>query len=200
MVQSQSALAHHLVQMFASVAFHRITSMLWHTASWPGLLAGLCSESVDVVDTTFVTLLDDYRIFLVAKTNAESNSLIGKLVRASPFNGRVMREICLMLTLPKEGCSLDDRKALVIKYVKYIFASWGQTTISEDTFEELRDREQRDTTNFNLSTTSYYAFMCHVGTIPAHKREELKIDDAEPKATCGNTNFPMQVIKVLLKA
>ena len=92
-VQSQSALAHRLVQMFASVAFHRITSMLWHTASWPGLLAGLCSESVDVVDKTFVKLLDDYRIFLVAKTNAESNSLIGKLVRASPFKGRVMREI-----------------------------------------------------------------------------------------------------------
>ena len=182
-VQSQSALAHHLVQMFASVAFHRITSMLWHTASWPGLLAGLCSESVDVVDKTFVKLLDDYRIFLVAKTNAECNSLIGKLVRASPFNGRVMREICLMLTLPKEGCSLDDRKALVIKYAKYIFAGWGQTKICEDTFKEPRDREQRDTTNSNLSTTSYYAFMCHMGTIPAHKREELKIDNADPKAT-----------------
>ena len=72
---------------------------------------------------------------MVAKTNAAANSVIAKLVRASPFKTRVMREICLMLTLPKEGCSLDDRKALVIKYAKYIFAGWGQTKICEDTFK-----------------------------------------------------------------
>ena len=66
-VQSQSALAVHMVFLFTGIAWHRITSMLWHCCSWPGLLAGLCSNKPEVIRETFAKLREDYRIFLVAR-------------------------------------------------------------------------------------------------------------------------------------
>ena len=108
-VQAQSALAVHMVALFTGIAWHRITSMLWHCCSWPGLLAGLCSEDPDIIKKTFTQLRGDFRIFKVAESKRATSSLIAKLVRASPFATRVMREVCLLLTMPLEGATDIDR-------------------------------------------------------------------------------------------
>ena len=104
-VQSQSALAVYMVSLFTGIAWHRITSMLWHCCSWPGLLAGLCSKDPDVIKGTFDKLKEDYRIFQVASSKQDTNTVIRKLVRSSPFSTRVMREVCLLLTMPNEEFS-----------------------------------------------------------------------------------------------
>ena len=155
--------------------------MLWHCASWPGRLADLCSEKSAIIDKRFTDLLEDYRIFTVACDKSSNNPVLKKLLPASPFNTRVMREIVLMLTADHDA-TMDERKALVVKYARMIFASWGQTKICEDTFKELRDREQRDTCNQYLSVTSYHAFMTNMKTIELHKRDEPQPDKNTPLA------------------
>lgn len=155
--------------------------MLWHCASRPVRLADLCSDLEDIRETCFDDLLDDYRISKDACEKAANTVTSRTLVEGSPFNTRVVREIVSMLTADHET-TMADRKALVIRYAKMIFASWGQTKICEDSFKELRDREQRDTCNQNISVTSYYAMMSNMGTIKAHKRNEPQPGHDEPQA------------------
>ena len=57
LVQAQSAHAMQAVNLFYSLAWHRITSMLWHCACWPGRLAELLSEDREVVTKCFGDLL-----------------------------------------------------------------------------------------------------------------------------------------------
>ena len=179
-VQAQSALAVHMVALF--IAWHRITRMLWHCRSWPGLLAGLCSEDPDIIRNTFTRLREDFRVFKVAESKRATSSLIAKLLRASSFTTRATREVCLLLTMPLDGATDIDREWMVIKLANHMFAAWGQTKVCDFVFRELRDREQRDTTNSNLSMTSYDAFLGNMGTITSHKRKEITFEAAEPQA------------------
>ena len=58
-------------------------------------MAGLCSNKPDVIRGTFAKLREDYGIFLVAQGKQDTNTLIRKLVKSSPFSTRVMREVCV---------------------------------------------------------------------------------------------------------
>ena len=128
----------------------------------------------------FDDLLQDSEIYKIALQKAAANTTLVNMCAASPFCTRVLREIVCMLTVAHET-SMDERKELVVKYVRLIFSSWGQTKICEDTFKELRDREQRDTTCSNLSNSSYYAYMTNMKTIEKHEREEAQPGLHEPE-------------------
>ena len=132
------------------------------------------------MNNCFDDLLRDFKIHQVALQKAASNSFLVNLCASSPFCTRVMREIACILTVHHES-TMDERKAMVIKYSRLIFISRGQTKLCEDTFKELRDREQRDTTCSNLSNLSYYAYMTNMKTIQMHERVEAQPGQHEPE-------------------
>ena len=173
LVHAQSVHALQAVNQFYSLAYHRITSMLWHCACWPGRLAELLSDDRELVHNCLDDLLRDFKIYQVALQKAVSSSFLVNICASSPFCTRVMREIACILTVHHEA-TMDERKAMVIKYSRLIFNSWGQTKICEYTFKELRDREQRDTTCSNLSNLSYYAYMTNMRTFQMHERVEAQ--------------------------
>ena len=99
-VQAQSTNAFHLLDLFVRLAFHRVTSMMYHTHG-QGYSALLGSSDDAVYDQCVAVLVRDFLIFLDIKDRAMSQSpFLIALIRRSPFRLRFMHEIMLMLTLP----------------------------------------------------------------------------------------------------
>ena len=97
-----------------------------------------------------------YRIFLdiTVDLNANTTSVI-KLVRASPFRTRFMKELAMMLTLPLCGVTNENMRHCVTKLLKLVFSCWGQTKVVEDVFKNCRQREHQDSLNGPRIVSAY---------------------------------------------
>ena len=181
-VAAQDHLAFQMVNVWARVAFHRITSMLWHSCTLPGYLVLLTSESYTVFWDAAKRIQDDYRIYLdVLETHCHKSTFINKLIRDSPFKLKIVSEIAHMLTWPVVGLSEFDIRASVTKLATWIFSGWGQTKVCEDLFKTMRERESMDSLNGVRCIEAYYAAMPAMGTIPLHKRREIQFTEDEPE-------------------
>ena len=188
-VQAQTYTACHMVSLFARVAFHRITSMMYHTHGL-GQTAALGSSVDAEYDAVVANLRFDYRIYLdiLYKGKAQSPFLL-KLIKGSIFVVRVVREIMLLLTLPHSGLSNADNRAAVNKLLRMIYSGWGQTKIVEDVFKHMRERESLDTLSGVKGVVSYYCSMTEMGAIESHLRTGVKPEDDTPKADGKKTEL-----------
>ena len=69
-----------------------------------------------------------------------------------------------------------------------VFSGWGQTKICADTIKEFRYRERMDTLNMRRSPSAMYAAMHEMGTIGAHKRDDVEMPDNQAPAS-GTQEF-----------
>ena len=126
-------------------------------------------------------LVKDYAIYLdVVFDKGLKSTFIMKLIFASPFKTRVVREIANMLVWPITGLNRDLLMVGVCRSVTHIFSGWGQTKVCEDLFKNMRERETHDSNNGVRAIEAYYAAMPSMGIISAHKRDELDITEEEP--------------------
>ena len=180
-VQSQSAHAYTLVELWSNTTYHRLTSMMWHSHSWFGLLALLGSDVEEDYTRGVFMFQCDYAACEASLEKQRGSSFIGKLNKSSVFRYRMIKEIACILTL-ETGLPIPDVRAKVRHYIQLVFTGWGQTKICEDTFKELRYREKLDTLNLRRSPTAIYAAMHDMGTIGLHKRNDIEIPEMQPAA------------------
>ena len=180
MVQAESTNSFHMFNLFCNLAFHRIGSMLWHCGSWPGKAALLAHSCPFVYDECMRELRLDYRCYLLACRMADASPFIGKLIKASPFRMRWMRELAHIATVPVVGLSAWDLRFKVKRYAMIVFSGWGQTKICEDMFKDARFRERMDSLNMSTSISSYYADFHAMQKIELHNRRDIEPRDDEP--------------------
>jgi len=174
LVQAQTSNAFYMLDLFCGVAFHRITSMMWHSHCWPGLLANLASNNDEVFDATATQLVRDFRIYLdIVDQGKSCNTFTMKLIKGSPFKLRIVFEITITLLAPLCSIGWESKRTAVRKYVQLLFSGWGQTKICEDAFKHLRERESMDTLTGVKGTMSYYANLVNMGAITLHHRQDI---------------------------
>ena len=181
-VQVESANAQTMVELFCGLALHRISSMSTLSRALPGYLALLSSDEDNVFAMALEKLLKDVRVHRLAEQKALAASYIKKLLRSSPFQMRVVREIVLIATLQDPGVTYNHRRHRLRKYNYYMCTGWGQTKVVEDNFKECRYVESQGVLNKTRSMMSYYCAMAQKNTIALHQRKEIFVHHDEPKA------------------
>ena len=84
MVIDQDALAQHVVDLAVELMFARVSSMAWHSDSWPGLAARFCSPSAVVRKEALRLLQADQRGFATAEGFAAGNTFLAEVVARPP--------------------------------------------------------------------------------------------------------------------
>ena len=176
-----------MTNLFVHVAFHRVTSMLWHSHSWPGKAAAMTSEKADneeaqegddpAFDDCLNFLRRDFRIYLDCLLLRSATPFLKKILDASPLRLRFMSELAIMVTVPVAGMTNWQFRMKIRRLVTYVYSCWGQTKCCEDLFKKLREREDLDTLNGIRAVSSPYAASTRMGTIALHNRTEF-----EPRA------------------
>ena len=182
-VQAENSNAFSMVDMFCSIVFHRVGSMLYHSRALPGYLALLSSTTDNTYDLGRDRLKRDYAVYLEALDKAEASTYIQKLLKSSPFTTRLVREVALMVTSDLPDLCPNERRHKIQKYVYYIFSGWGQTKVVEDNFKVCRYVETQGQLNNTRTIQSYYTAMAKSDTIGLHKRQEIREAEDEPLAS-----------------
>ena len=195
-VQSESGNAFHMLDLVCSLIFTRIASMLYHSHSWPGLLALLCSPEKKIFLQGLGLLIEGFKIYEIAVAKAKVNSFIAELVSTSPFKSRLVREMAIMATAPL--CISDEQRFDKIReYMGFVWGGWGQTKVVEDCFRACRLREDHDTNNKTRNMISYYGAMAKNGVIGQHQRQEVTFDQDEPASKGPASGFFIRPIGFL---
>ena len=181
-IQTETASAFTMVDLFCCIAFQRISSMLFHSRALPGYLALLSSSDDKIYDMGMKKFLRDWAAYQVGLTKAKASTFIAKLVKTSPFQMRLVREIALMATAVIPGLDENDRRHKIQKLLYYVFKGWGQTKVVEDNFKNCRYVETQGILNKTRTCSAYYGAMSQMGTIALHKRKEISIDEDTPVA------------------
>ena len=99
--------------------------MLYHSRGLPGYLALLSSSDAHIYTLGLSRLVRDHTVYQAARAKAIASTFIAKLVRTSPFQQRLVREIALMATEKLDGFDESDRRHKFQKFVYYMFMGWG---------------------------------------------------------------------------
>ena len=182
-VQVETANAQTMFDLFCGITYHRMTSMTQLSRALPGYLALLSSDDDEIFKSAYDRLLKDYRVYTLAVEKSRAATFIKKLLRSSPFQTRIVREVALIATLQDPGVTYNDRRHLLRKYTEYMFRGWGQTKIVEDTFRECRYVETQGVLNKTRSMEAYYCAMASKGTIALHNRTEITLDCDQAQAS-----------------
>ena len=84
-VQAENANAFTMVDMFCSIVFHRVGSMLYYSRALPGYSALLSSTTDHTYNLWREWLKRDYTVYLEVLEKAEASTYIQKLWKSSPF-------------------------------------------------------------------------------------------------------------------
>ena len=189
-VETQDDLAAQLMELFVHTCFARVSSMMHHSHSYPGLCCLCASEPIrtepllgnQVFDYVVQTLRRDCRIWLDITQDIDSvPTAIRKLVNSSPFQMRYVREMAVCLTIQICKMSNEHWQVVVRIYARYCWSGWGQTKICEDAFKMCRQREDLDSLNGIRIVPAYLSAMSQMGAIKLHDRREVFPSDDEPK-------------------
>ena len=183
-IQIQNQLASDLYNGLVALLKHRLTAMLWHIASWPGKLALFLQLDFGPDSQVLVDLLTDLRAFNEAVSQGAGSAWILKLIKSSPFQTWVMKDICNLLFGPDAG-DLGEHARLnygrelgwvlrkAQRVVWELFSGWGNTKIVEDHFKKMRERESKDNSNKRLAMQTYWAASSEMGAIELHERTQV---------------------------
>ena len=180
-VQSQSAQAYTLVDLFTGTTFHRLTSMMWHSHSWFGLPALLGSDDEDDYKKGKELLIEASRAYQAGLDMQRGSTFIRKITKTSAFKYTFMKELAEIIMMETDLPQEEVRRK-VRKYILLSFCGWGQTKICEDTFKEMRYREKTDTLNMRRSPSAVDAAMHEMGTIGLRKRTNVEVPDTQLQA------------------
>eukprot|EP00974_Lingulodinium_polyedra_P002648 248543-Lingulodinium_polyedra.AAC.1 len=143
-VQSEDSLAAKALDLVLALVHKRASSMLWHSGSWPGLLALLQSQSKADRVGCLQTLLQDFQVWLECQDYGNSDNFLKSLAKNSPFATTWMNELGKLVAgspnLAEDDQLLEDTQ----KATALVWMGWGQTKVVEDAFQCLRSREDSD--------------------------------------------------------
>ena len=185
-VQAEKVNCYHMFNLWCNTTLNRIGSMMWHSHNWVGAMVMMSVE--EVYDSWVAKFGADYRVYLDIIWQVEGQPLsafIVQLVEASPFKTRLVLEIANMVTLPLmvNYYHSEDYPNPMRQHIQslcsYLFESWGQTKVVEDTFRNCRQREE-DTHNGIAAIPLYYQYMSEMGGIQLHERVEISPSEDGP--------------------
>ena len=188
-LDEQDALAVNAWDLAVALLRTRGGSMMWHSGRWPGLLALFASENVSDRIRALQNLKDSWAAFADARDKAKVSTFLGKVTMKSPFATTVMSEAAAVAT--DDSLGEDEVLRRLDALAKSIFTGWGQTKVVEDGIRELRDVEQRGTTNKKVAAIRQLGILRDRKVIALHKREEFEptTPAVTPKATTPWSTF-----------
>ena len=177
-VAAQDALAQQAMNLVVCLLEARGASMSWHSDSWPGLLALLCSPLQADVDDCLVQLDNDNLALLTCQTKAAASLFLKNMARMSPLTNAVMSDLCARVLPLGRGMAPADL-SYAQSLSRDIWSSWGQSKVVEDGNKVVRDREERDTTKKRLAPGNQWAVLRGKGVIALHGRQEVTSAEAD---------------------
>ena len=100
LVKEQDDFARCAMTIWINLLKHRGSSMMYHTESWIGKLALICSPLQEDRDRCIRDLHMDFKVLLVMEDKAANNIFLQKMVNCSPFKTTIMKEIVYLLFGP----------------------------------------------------------------------------------------------------
>eukprot|EP00974_Lingulodinium_polyedra_P099587 9645527-Lingulodinium_polyedra.AAC.1 len=145
--------------------------MSWHTDSYPGLLALLCTGQAEDSARLVQELCEDYQAFLGLGALVETSTFHKNLQLMSLFHTRPLSE--LVDLLPAVGTTLPAGTLEFLQdYSRSMWSGWGQSKVIEDANKEAREKESRDSTSKVLKEVKQWDALRSRGVIVAHGRVE----------------------------
>ena len=133
----EDVLAELCVKFLKELLRSRCSSMMWHSSSYPGLLAPLLSEDPIVVQEHLQLLHKHSEAFLAA--GARTQATLKPTVQRSCFRGKYMASV-----LHFARRSNWEMSAALRELIYSVFSGLLQTKMNEDANQLLRDHETRD--------------------------------------------------------
>ena len=148
----------------------RLGSQYWHR-TWPGLLALFLSTDESDWNNGLDLLTSDIEAYMIAKLYEKADTVIAKVVKRSPFRGKVMSDISDLVRDSTRGRHeiIGQLKALAEK----VYAGFGQTKVVEDALHELRRHESEDVTNKVFQQVRQYSTLRDDGVLEKHRRTQV---------------------------
>eukprot|EP00974_Lingulodinium_polyedra_P064114 6192733-Lingulodinium_polyedra.AAC.1 len=115
--------------------------MFWHSSSWPGLLGLLHSREEGAPARCLAALLQDWKVYQEARSNAKNSPFLRALVNQSPFATTWVRELAELVAASPDLAEDTDLLAGLQRVVGGVWQGWGHSKLVEDGFQQLRTRE-----------------------------------------------------------
>eukprot|EP00974_Lingulodinium_polyedra_P005403 508713-Lingulodinium_polyedra.AAC.1 len=134
------------MDLVTSLLFARGSSMAWHSQSWPGLLALLCSNDPQDTARCLELLRTDWEALQACEEKARHSLVLQNAVAMSPLKARPMVELCEKLSHDDPPMAPTDASAAA-RLSYDLFSGFGQSKVIEDANKEARDSETFNTKN-----------------------------------------------------
>lgn len=136
--------------------------MSWHSDSYPGRSALLCSGADADTENFLRGFTQDHAAFEKAREHVAAVDLLERLTGMSPFQQVVVAE-CWALCEQHTAGHLTRADLLweLRNRARHCYLALGQTKVVEDLFHDLRDRETRDTYNKTIATAHQWMHCVH---------------------------------------
>lgn len=181
----EDACASDLSGLVFQLVRNRASSMMFHSGSYPGMLASLLDENPATIKEAFATLKLHSLAFSEAKSK-RSPSIV-RMAERSVMNFPIMLVICHLAKASDWRMSPELRAFLLD-----IFQGYGHSIVVEKAFHFARDDETRSQASKVMSTLRKWSSPVRHEVLKQFEREEL-----EPTTTLP---VPEHIPQALFKA